>query len=134
MARIESFLSARLFLTPQLHNYTIFFISNLSGHLSLYSMDYGGSVPEPLLPPEIALQNPELIGGNSYFVFPKLGKILVMIDKEGDENYQPMLIPISGGYPEPAFNNYFVKYRVHLGNVILKDKSVICQRNHATNR
>ncbi|HSB67179.1 MAG TPA: alpha/beta fold hydrolase [Anaerolineales bacterium] len=114
MARIESFLSARLFLSPRLENYTIFFISNLSGHLSLYSMDYGGSVPEPLLPLEIALQNPELIEGNSYFIFPKLGKILVMIDKDGDENYQPMLIPITGGYPEPAFHNFFENYRVHL--------------------
>jgi pimeloyl-ACP methyl ester carboxylesterase len=124
MARIESFLSARLFLAPRLHNYTIFFISNLSGHLSLYSMDYGGSVPEPLLPPEIALQNPELIGGNPYFVFPKLGKILVMIDKDGDENYQPMLLPITGGYPEPAFNNYFANYRVHLGEC--DPKNQIC--------
>lgn len=115
MERIESLLSARLFLSPWLENYTLFFISNLSGRLSLYSMDYGGSVPEPLLPPDIALQNPAQIEGKSYFVFPKLGKILVMIDKDGDENYQPMLIPISGGYPEPAFKNFFNNYRLRLG-------------------
>ena len=115
MARIESFLSARSFLSPQLLDDRIYFISNLSGHLSLYSMDYCGSVPEPLLPPDIALQNPDLIGGKSYFVFPKIGKILVMLDTDGDENYQPMLIPISGGYPEPSFNNFFENYRAHLG-------------------
>jgi len=116
MVRIESFLSARLFLSPQLVDNRIYFLSNLSGHLSLFVMDYGGSVPEPLLPPDIALQNPDLIGGKSFFVFPKLGKILVMLDKDGDENYQPMLIPISGGYPEPSFYNFFENYRVHLGN------------------
>ena len=36
-------------------------------------------------------------------VFPGLGKILVMIDKDGDEAFQPMLIPMDGGFPEPAF-------------------------------
>ena len=112
--RIESLLSARLFVFPQFVGEQIFFLSNLSGHLSLYAMNYGGSVPEPLLPPHIALQNPELIGGLSFYVFPKIGKILVMIDHDGDENYQPMLIPIEGGFPEPAFDNYFAKYRVHL--------------------
>lgn len=112
--RIESLLSARLFVFPQLVGDRIFFLSNLSGHLSLYAMNYGGSVPEPLLPPHIALQNPELIGGNSYYVFPNLGKILVMLDQNGDENYQPMLIPIDGGFPEPAFDNKLKDHRVHL--------------------
>ena len=111
---IESLLSARLFLFPQLVVDRIYFLSNLSGRLSLYAMNYGGSVPEPLLPPHIALQNPELIGGYSYYVFPDSGKILVMIDRDGDENYQPMLIPLEGGFPEPAFGNFFVNHRVHL--------------------
>jgi pimeloyl-ACP methyl ester carboxylesterase len=115
MIRVEALLSARLFLQPQLLEERIFFLSNLSGHISLYAMDYGGSVPEPLLPPHIALQNPHLIEGKSYFVFPKLNQILVMIDKDGDENYQPMTISIDGGFPEPAFNNIFAEYRVHLG-------------------
>src|SRR5664279_6223088 len=101
--RIESLLSARLFLSPQLVGDRIYFLSNLSGQLSLYCMNYGGSVPEPLLPSHIALQNPELIGGYSFKVFPNIGKILVMIDNNGDENYQPMLIPVNGGFPEPAF-------------------------------
>ena len=122
MVRIESFLSARLFLSPQLVENRIYFVSNLSGRMSLYAMDISGSVPEPLLPPDIALQNPHLIGGKSYFVFPKIGKILIMLDKDGDENYQPMLIPLSGGYPEPAFYNFFENYRVHLGNCDPKEQ------------
>ncbi|HUI88197.1 MAG TPA: prolyl oligopeptidase family serine peptidase [Anaerolineales bacterium] len=112
--RVESLLSARLFLFPQHADGRIYFLSNLSGHLSLYAMNYGGSMPEPLLPPHIALQNPELIGGYSYCVFPKIKKILVMIDHDGDENYQPTLIPLSGGFPEPTFDNYFANHRVHL--------------------
>lgn len=115
MYRIESLLSARLFLQPLINEDRIYFISNLSGHLSLYAMNFGGSVPEPLLPPHIALQNPHLLDGKSFFVFPKLNKILVMIDKDGDENYQPMVIPIHGGYPEPAFGDAFENYRVHCG-------------------
>ena len=114
MYQIESLLSARLFLAPQVVDERIYFISNLSGRLSLYSMQYGGSVPEPLLPPHIALQNPHLTG-NPFAVFPNIGKILVMLDQDGDENYQPMLIPTEGGFPEPAFNNFFAPYRVHLG-------------------
>lgn len=113
MARIESFLSARLYFSPQLVDDTIYFISNLSGRLCLYAMDYGGSIPRPLLPPEIAMQNPHLLGRKSFAVYPEIGKILVMLDKDGDENYQPMLIPINGGYPEASFNEFFQNYRVH---------------------
>jgi pimeloyl-ACP methyl ester carboxylesterase len=111
--RIESLLSGRLFLRPQLVGRRLYFISNLSGRLSLYAMDEGGSVPEPLLPPDIALQNPHLVDGLSFYVFPQLGRILVMIDRDGDENYQPRLIPLEGGYPEPAFGGVFEHYRVH---------------------
>ena len=77
-------------------------------------MAAGGSVPQPLLPPHIALQNPLLIGGESFYVFPQLGKILIMSDHDGDENYQPMLIPLEGGFPEPAFDNFLAEYRSHL--------------------
>ncbi|HYP41259.1 MAG TPA: prolyl oligopeptidase family serine peptidase [Chloroflexia bacterium] len=104
--RIESLLSARLFLAPQLWDDRIYFISNLSGHFSLYRMNYGGSVPEPLLPPHIALQNPELIEAYSFYVFPKLGKILVAIDRDGDEKYQPMFIPLEGGFPESPYPDF----------------------------
>jgi dipeptidyl aminopeptidase/acylaminoacyl peptidase len=115
-ARIESILSARLHLSPQLVGDRIYFVSNLSGRLSLYAMYYGGSVPEPLLPAHIAMQNPDLVGGRPYSIFPLLDKILLMLDQDGDENYQPMLIPLNGGFPEPAFNNYFEKYRLHLND------------------
>jgi hypothetical protein len=114
MYRIESLLSARLFLSPQLSGDRIFFISNLSGHMSLYAMDHGGSVPEPLLPPQIALQNPTLMNGQSFQVFPRLGKVLVMIDKDGDEAYQPMFVPFDGGYPEPIFADTFKDHQVNL--------------------
>jgi pimeloyl-ACP methyl ester carboxylesterase len=100
--RIEALLSARLFLEPQLVDGRLTFISSLSGRLSLYSMDVEGGVPEPLLPPQIALQNPELLDGALAFsVRPELDRILVMIDRDGDENYEPFLIPIDGGFPEP---------------------------------
>ena len=72
MVRIESLLSARLFLSPQRAGDRLYFISNLSGKLSLYAMDTGGSVPEPLLPPDIALQNPTLMTGYSYYLLPEL--------------------------------------------------------------
>ncbi|NLN70766.1 MAG: S9 family peptidase [Chloroflexi bacterium] len=117
MYRIEALLSARQFLRPQLVDGQIYFLSNLSGHNSLYVMKHGGSVPVPLLPPNIALQNPQLIGGESFAVFPALEKILVMIDHDGDENYLPMEIALSGGFPEPAFNNFFENQRCHLGAV-----------------
>ncbi len=111
---LESLLAVRLFLSPKLLGNRLFFLSNLGqgGHLSLYAMDAGGSVPEPLLPARIALQNPELIGGEIFALFPKLGKILLMLDRDGDENYQPMLIPLEGGVPEPAFGPSFDGYRV----------------------
>jgi pimeloyl-ACP methyl ester carboxylesterase len=105
--RIESLLAARLFLSPQLASNRLYFISDLSGRLSLYVMDEGGSVPEPLLPPDLALQNPALVEGESFFVFPKIGKVLVMIDRDGDENYQPMFIPLEGGIPGPVFGDRF---------------------------
>ena len=114
MARIESLLSARLFLTPQLAGNRVYFLSNLSGQLSLYAMDVAGGIPDPLLPARLALQNPELIGGHVFWVYPDLGIILVMIDRDGDENYQPLVVPLEGGIPEPAFGDHFDQYRVHL--------------------
>jgi len=113
MYKIESFLSARLFLVPEKIGVKIFFISNLSGRLSLYVMDKNGSVPIPLLPPEIAVQNPHLVG-NIYKVFPDLGQILIMLDKDGNEDYKPMFIPIDGGYPQPAFTELYEDHRFFL--------------------
>jgi pimeloyl-ACP methyl ester carboxylesterase len=104
--KVESLLSARLFLQPQLAGGRIYFISDLSGRLSLYAMDQAGSVPEPLLPPEISLMTPTLMEALPFYAFPKLGKAIVMIDKDGDENYQPMIIPLEGGLPEPLFPQF----------------------------
>ena len=112
--RIESLLSARLFLAAQSAGDRLYFVSNMSGALSLYVMDDGGSVPEPLLPPHIALQNPILLDGPLYQVYSRLGQILLMLDDNGDENYQPMIIPLEGGYPEPAFGEALAAYRCHL--------------------
>jgi pimeloyl-ACP methyl ester carboxylesterase len=111
---IESLLAARLFLSPKLLGNRIIFLSNLGqgGHLSLYAMDAGGSVPEPLLPARIAVQNPELLGSEVFVIFPRLGKILLMLDQDGDERYQPVLIPIAGGVPTPAFGATLEGYRV----------------------
>src|SRR4051812_2449090 len=115
--RIESLLSARLFVNPQLADDRIYFVSDLAGRLSLYAMDAAGSVPEPLLPPGIALQNPELVGGLPYFVLPDLGRIVVMIDHNGDEIYEPLVIPLEGGFPEPLNEELFGGHRSHLIDV-----------------
>ena len=116
-SRIESLLSARLFVEPRLHDETLYFISNLSGHLSLYAMPLAGGVPRPLLPPQIALQNPELLGGEAYDLLPELGRILVMLDRDGDENYEPFLVPLDGGFPEPVAAEDFARFRSHLTEV-----------------
>ena len=107
MFPIESLLSARLMLEPENVNDRIFFLSDMSGVLSLYSMDKHGSIPEPLLPGGMALVNPHLMAGDNYHVIPKLGKILVMIDKLGNENYQPSLIPLNGGIPEQLLGDRY---------------------------
>ena len=117
--RIESLLSARLFLEPQLAGDTLFFVSNLSGHLSLYAMDASGGMPAPLLPPQMALQNPELVGGHLFHVLPALERVVVMIDRDGDENYEPYLVPLEGGFPEPLAQEAFRGRRSHLTNVDL---------------
>ncbi|MFN8379295.1 MAG: prolyl oligopeptidase family serine peptidase [Anaerolineae bacterium] len=114
MPRIESFLAARLFLSPQWVGDHLYFISNLSGRLSLYRMKAQGSVPQPLLPPDIALFTPELMGGDPYRVFPSLGLILVMLDQNGNEEYAPHVIPLDGGFPEPFLPDVFGGRRSHM--------------------
>jgi esterase/lipase len=104
---IESLLSARLLLKPESVYDRVFFLSDMSGVLSLYSMSKNGGIPEPLLPGGLALVNPHLIPGDNYHVVPKMGKILVMIDKMGNENYQPSLIPMTGGIPEPLLGDKY---------------------------
>jgi len=104
---IQSLLSARLLLSPQLAKGRVYFLSDMSGVISLYVMDQEESLPEPLLPAGLALQNPHLMAGHNFYVLPKLGKILVMIDENGNENYQPCFVPIAGGIPEPIFGDKY---------------------------
>ena len=104
---IQSLLSARLLLSPRLVEGRIYFLSDMSGVISLYSMDKQGSIPQPLLPGGIALQNPHLMLGYNYFVLPKLQKVLVMIDENGNENYQPCFVPLEGGIPQPMFGDVY---------------------------
>jgi len=111
--RIDALLSTRLYLNPQWAGDDLYFISNLSGRLSLYRMDGGQGIPQPFLPPSLALPNPELIGGAPFCVFPRLNQILVMIDHEGDEIYQPYFIPMDGGFPEPLLPEVFAGSRSH---------------------
>jgi pimeloyl-ACP methyl ester carboxylesterase len=114
---VEPLLSSRLFMAPQLVGDRLFFISNMGGKFSLYAMDRTGSVPEPLLPPDIALQNPELIDGHSFYVLPSLNTIVVVIDNHGDENYQPRTIPIDGGIPADPFNGALAGTRSYVTHV-----------------
>ncbi len=126
MASIAQLLTARLFLTPQIVGDRLFFLSNLGqgGHLSLYAMDVEGSVPDLLLPPDIALQNPKQIQGASFVVFPKLDKVLVFIDNHGDEHYQPMYVPLVGGVPQLAFGDRFANYKVRCPDFDL-DRNIV---------
>ncbi|MFX1486732.1 MAG: prolyl oligopeptidase family serine peptidase [Promethearchaeota archaeon] len=104
---LESLLSARKLLVPQLVGDRVYFISDMSGMFSLYAMDRGGSIPEPLLPRGVALQNPHLMAGDSFQVVPTLKKVLVQIDQDGNENYQPCFVPETGGVPESIFGERY---------------------------
>lgn len=114
MIRLESLLSARLFLSPQRAGRKLYFVSNLSGRFSLYAMDVDGGEPKPLLPPEIGLPNPAMLESESFGLLPRWGKILVMIDRDGDERTCPMLVPAEGGTPTPAFPGKLENQRVTL--------------------
>ncbi|MGP8124425.1 MAG: alpha/beta hydrolase family protein [Nitrososphaerales archaeon] len=105
---LESLLSARMLLAPALVEDHVYFLGNMSGHISLHRMKKEGGMPEPLLPPDIALQNPHLMMGDSFVVFPALKKILVMIDNNGDENYQACTVPLEGGIPQNVFGEKYV--------------------------
>ena len=111
---IESLLSARLMMAPKVAGDKVYFLSDLSGSLSLYSIEKSGSIPNPLLPPGQALVNPHLINGENFVVLPGMGKVLVMMDKLGNENYQPCFVPLDGGIPDPILGDRF------------KDEEVAC--------
>lgn len=109
---IQSLLSARLLLSPRISKGRVYFLSDMSGVISLYAMDQSGSIPNPLLPTGLALQNPHLIIGHNYFILPKLNKALVMIDENGNENYQPCFVPLQGGIPEPIFGDMYKDHQI----------------------
>ncbi|MBK8431410.1 MAG: hypothetical protein IPL28_09035 [Chloroflexi bacterium] len=113
MFPIQSLLSARLFVSPKLVEGRIYFVSNMSGKLNLYVMDEEGACFEPHFCPHIALQNPTLMNGELFVILPELGRILVMIDGDGNEVYKPYLIPLTGGYPEPFMADTFATDRVN---------------------
>jgi len=117
---IQSLLSARLLLSPQLAKGRVYFLSDMSGVISLYAMNQDGSMPEPLLPVGLALQNPHIMRGYNYFVLPKLHKVLVMIDENGNENYQPCFVPLQGGIPEPIFGDKYKNEQLALAYCDIK--------------
>ncbi len=111
---IESLLSARQFLHPELSGSEVFFIANTPGHYGLYSMPLSGGVPIPLIPESIALQNPHLMNGKNFAIFPRIDKIIVMIDENGNELYQPTIIPMTGGIPKPLFGDKYTGQQVNI--------------------
>jgi pimeloyl-ACP methyl ester carboxylesterase len=101
---IDSLLSTHLCLSPRIFRDRVIFISDLSGRLSLYGMSVAGGAWKPLLPPGVALQNPaQMYGASLFLVVPGMERILIALDSHGDELYQPYLIPMDGGSPEPLF-------------------------------
>jgi esterase/lipase len=104
---VESILSARQVVSPQIAGDYVYFVSDMSGMMSLYRMKKHGSFPERLLPAGMAIQNPHLMAGHLYIVFPKLKRILLMLDEDGNELYQPCLLPLEGGVPKPIFGSRY---------------------------
>src|SRR3989441_6841395 len=97
---IESLLSARLLLAPKIVGDKVFFLSDFSGVLSLYSMDKESSIPQPLLPGGQALVNPHLMDGHNFYVLPELGRVLVMMDKLGNEITSPCSSRLKEVFPK----------------------------------
>lgn len=122
---LESLLSARQLIHAELFKDEVYFISNISGSYSLFKMNKTGSIPIPLLPEGTALQNPHLIGGGLIFaILPKLEKIIVMMDVNGNELYQPCFIPLDGGIPEPSLGDQFKGMQLFISHIDY-EKSII---------
>lgn len=107
---IESLVSARLLLEPQLAGDRLYFLSDRSGRLSLHSMR-DGRVSDALLPPDITLKTPHQVPGHLYRVLPDLDRLLVLIDRRGGETFQPMFVPLDGGEPEPVLGDRYAGRR-----------------------
>lgn len=82
--------------------------------MSLYRKPLTASETQQLIPDELALANPKLVQGELFTVFPDLDMILLMVDTDGDENYQPCTLPLSGGTPQPVFGDRFDGQQVNL--------------------
>ena len=102
-ALVESLLAAKLHLSPQVARDRLYFISNETGRMSLFSMPLTGGETVQLVPADLALPSPKVMGGEPFAVLPDLGKIVLTMDSHGDENYQPYVLPIDGGTPEPLW-------------------------------
>ncbi|NNL14222.1 MAG: alpha/beta fold hydrolase [Acidimicrobiia bacterium] len=111
-ALVESLLAAKLYLSPQIAGDKLYFVSNRTGHMSLFAMPLDGGETVQLVPEDLALPSPKIMGAESFSVLPDVGKILVTIDDHGDENYQPYFIPIEGGTPEPIWGDRFAGQQV----------------------
>jgi pimeloyl-ACP methyl ester carboxylesterase len=111
-ALVESLLAAKLYLSPQIAGDRLYFISNRTGHMSLFAMPLAGGEAVQLVPEDLALPSPKLLGAEPFSVLSDLGKILLTIDDHGDENYQPYFIPIEGGTPEPVWGDRFAGQQV----------------------
>ncbi len=98
MFRIESLLSSRLFLQPQLVGRRIFFSQQFERSYQLICHGLWRKRSRTSTPAGYCVTKPRAANGYPFYVFPQTGKILVTIDRVGDENYQPMLIPVEGGF------------------------------------
>ena len=115
---LDSLLSCRICVYPQIYRDRVYFISDISGRFSLYSMPLGGGYPAPMIPVGIALQNPKLMDeGRPYQIVPAIEKIVIMIDSNGDEAYQPFLVPWYGGIPEPLLGDRFIGQTLYLARL-----------------
>ncbi len=129
---VETLLSARQLVSPQLAGDYVYFVSDMSGMMSLYRMKKTGSFPERLLPAGLAIQNPHLMAGNLYVVLPKLDKILIMVDQDGNELYQPSFIPLDGGVPKPIFGDKYLGQQITCSHVDEKRNIAYFRRDDRT--
>jgi esterase/lipase len=129
---VESILSARQTVTPKIAGDYIYFISDMSGMMSLYRMRKTGSFPERLVPAGLALQNPHLMAGSLFELFPNIGKILIMIDEDGNELYQPSFIPLDGGVPERIFGDKYLGQQITCTHTDVKKNIAYFRRDDRT--
>ncbi len=129
---VESILSARQTVSPKIAGEYVYFISDMSGMMSLYRMKKIGSFPERLIPAGLALQNPHLMAGSLFEPFPNIGKILIMTDENGNELYQPSFIPLDGGVPERIFGDKYLGQQITCTRTDIKKNIAYFRRDDRT--